>query len=176
VGRPALVAATDGDRIGAVLDRNGLRPCRYDVLEDNTLVMASEAGALDHSPEEIAERGRLQPGQCFLADPAEGRVIPDAEVFGDISDEKYGEWVEAEQVHLDDVAERDDPLPRDEVDDLRSHQAAYGYTYDEVDHLIEPMAQGKDPVGSMGDDTRRCPCSRSSTARCLPTSNSCSPR
>ncbi|SFS01467.1 glutamate synthase (NADPH/NADH) large chain [Halomicrobium zhouii] len=151
---PALVAATDGDRIGAVLDRNGLRPCRYDVLEDNTLVMASEAGALDHSPEEIAERGRLQPGQCFLADPAEGRVISDEEVFEDITDEKYGEWVAEEQVHLDDLTDRADPLPRSAVDDLRSHQAVYGYTYDEVDHLIEPMAhKGKDPVGSMGDDT-----------------------
>jgi glutamate synthase (NADPH/NADH) large chain len=151
---PALVAATDGDRIGAVLDRNGLRPCRYDVLEDNTLVMSSEAGALEHEPNEIAERGRLQPGQCFLADPDEGRVIPDAEVFEDIADEKYGEWVEAEQLDIGDIAAREDNTPRQPVGGLRSQQAMYGYTYDEVDHLIEPMAEkGKDPVGSMGDDT-----------------------
>ncbi|WP_146417470.1 glutamate synthase large subunit [Haloarcula hispanica] len=151
---PALVAATDGDRIGAVLDRNGLRPCRYDVLEDNTLVMSSEAGALEHDASEIRERGRLQPGQCFLADPEEGRVIPDAEVFDDITDDKYGEWVAEEQVALDEVADRGDNAPRDPADALRSHQAMYGYTYDEVDHLIEPMAEkGKDPVGSMGDDT-----------------------
>ncbi len=151
---PALVAATDGERIGAVLDRNGLRPCRYDILEDNTLVMSSEAGALENDPSDIAERGRLQPGQCFLADPEEGRVIPDEEVFDSITDDKYGEWVESEQLHLDDVAPREDNTPQDAVGGLRSQQAMYGYTYDEVDHLIEPMAEkGKDPVGSMGDDT-----------------------
>ncbi|WP_254273774.1 glutamate synthase large subunit [Haloarcula marina] len=151
---PALVAATDGERIGAVLDRNGLRPCRYDILEDNTLVMSSEAGALDHDASEITERGRLQPGQCFLADPEEGRVIPDAEVFEDIADEKYGEWVANEQVDIEDVADREDNTPLHNVGGLRSQQAMYGYTYDEVDHLIEPMAEkGKDPVGSMGDDT-----------------------
>jgi glutamate synthase (NADPH/NADH) large chain len=151
---PALVAATDGERIGAVLDRNGLRPCRYEVLEDNKLVMSSEAGALEHEPSDIAERGRLQPGQCFLADPDEGRVIPDVEVFESITDDKYGQWVENEQVTIDDIAPREDNTPQAPVSGLRSQQAMYGYTYDEVDHLIEPMAdKGKDPVGSMGDDT-----------------------
>ncbi|MFB6082926.1 MAG: glutamate synthase large subunit [Halorientalis sp.] len=150
---PALVCATDGERVGAVLDRNGLRPCRYDILRSGRLVMASEAGALDHDPSEIEERGRLQPGQLFLADPEEGRVVPDEEVFDGLTDEKYAEWVEEEQLHLDDVAEGE-PDPRADIDGLRSHQALYGYTYDEVDHLIQPMAEkGKDPVGSMGDDT-----------------------
>ncbi|WP_254537420.1 glutamate synthase large subunit [Halomarina litorea] len=149
---PALVAATDGTRVGAVLDRNGLRPCRYDVLEDNTLVMASEVGALDYDASEVRERGRLQPGQLFLADPEEGRVIPDDEVFESLTDEKYGEWVAEEQVRMDalDVPERD----TGSREGLRSRQALYGYTYDELDHLLEPMAtDGKDPVGSMGDDT-----------------------
>ncbi|WP_459192748.1 glutamate synthase large subunit [Halosimplex sp. J119] len=151
---PALVAATDGDRVGAVLDRNGLRPCRYDVLTDNTLVMASEAGALDTDPADIEERGRLQPGQLFLADPEEGRVVPDDEVFEGLTDEKYGEWVDENQVELEDINPEDDNLPQHEFDELRAYQAQYGYTYDEVDHLIEPMAEkGKDPVGSMGDDT-----------------------
>ncbi len=151
---PALVAATDGERVGAVLDRNGLRPCRYDILQDNTLVMSSEAGALDYDESEISERGRLQPGQCFLADPAEGRVVPDAEVFEAISDDRYGEWVDQYQVDVDDISAGDDNTTTDPVEELRAHQAAYGYTYDEVDHLLEPMAQtGKDPVGSMGDDT-----------------------
>ena len=151
---PALVAATDGDRIGAVLDRNGLRPCRYDILTDNTLVMASEAGAMDHDPSEIERRDRLQPGQLFLADPEEGRVVPDAEVFEGLLDEQYGEWVDREQVSLPDIADADDKAPRDDVEGLRAHQAMYGYTYDEMDHLLEPMASdGKDPVGSMGDDT-----------------------
>ena len=151
---PAFVAATDGERVGAVLDRNGLRPCRYDVLADNTLVMASEIGALDTDPAEIEERGRLQPGQLFLADPGEGRVIPDDEVFDDLTDPKYGEWVDEEQTHLDDLVDAPSNLPGHEFEALRAYQAQYGYTYDEVDHLIEPMAEkGKDPVGSMGDDT-----------------------
>jgi glutamate synthase (ferredoxin) len=151
---PALVAATDGEKVAAVLDRNGLRPCRYDVTTDNTLVMASEVGALDTDPAEIEERGRLQPGQLFVADPEEGRVIPDEEVFESLVDDRYGEWVAEEQRHLDDVADTDDLAPRDSVDHLRAHQAAFGYTEDQLNHLIEPMArEGKDPVGSMGDDT-----------------------
>jgi glutamate synthase (NADPH/NADH) large chain len=151
---PAFVAATDGDRVGAVLDRNGLRPCRYDVLADNTLVMASEVGALDTDPAEIEERGRLQPGQLFLADPEEGRVIPDDEVFDDLTEPRYGEWVDDQQVLLDDLVDTPNNLPAHEFEALRAYQAQYGYTYDEVDHLIQPMAEkGKDPVGSMGDDT-----------------------
>jgi glutamate synthase (NADPH/NADH) large chain len=151
---PALVAATDGERVGAVLDRNGLRPCRYDVLKDNTLVMASEAGALDYDESEIRERGRLQPGQCFLADPNEGRIVPDEEVFEGLADPKYGEWVEREQLRLEELSPAPDSTPNNELEQLRAHQAAYGYTYDEVDHLLEPMAEkGKDPIGSMGDDT-----------------------
>ena len=151
---PALVAATDGERVGAVLDRNGLRPCRYDVTTDNRLIMASEAGALEPDFGDIERRDRLQPGQLFLADPEAGRVIPDADVFEELIDESYAEWVEAEQVHLDDVAPADDPTPRGELAGLRAHQALYGYTHDELTHLVEPMARdGKDPVGSMGDDT-----------------------
>ncbi|MFT4946647.1 MAG: glutamate synthase (ferredoxin) [Natronomonas sp.] len=151
---PALVAATDGERVGAVLDRNGLRPCRYDVLEDNTLVMSSEAGALDYDESEIRERGRLSPGQCFLADPEEGRVVPDEEVFDGLVDEKYGEWVDQEQIQIEDISPDDDNTPQHEIDELRAHQATHGYTYDEIDHLLEPMAEkGKDPIGSMGDDT-----------------------
>jgi glutamate synthase (NADPH/NADH) large chain len=164
---PALVAATDGERVGAVLDRNGLRPCRYDVTTDGRLVMASEAGALDVDESEVAERGRLEPGQCFLADPEQG-VLTDDEVFDELTDPHYGEWVDEEQVHVDDVAAgEDDAGAVDEaveaedarglvsaVSDLRSEQAAFGYTHDEIDNLVEPMSQkGKDPVGSMGDDT-----------------------
>ncbi|ELY92635.1 glutamate synthase [Natrialba taiwanensis DSM 12281] len=151
---PALVAATDGDRVGAVLDRNGLRPCRYDVTTDNRLVMASEAGALDTDPEEIEERGRLKPGQLFLADPDEGRVIPDEEVFDDLTDDRYGEWIDQEQVHLPEIQSTGDNTPQQPVSNLRAQQAAFGYTHDELENLLEPMtAKGKDPVGSMGDDT-----------------------
>ncbi|WP_238717335.1 glutamate synthase large subunit [Natronorubrum halophilum] len=151
---PALVAATDGERVGAVLDRNGLRPCRYDVTTDNRLIVASEAGALEPEPDEIEERGRLQPGQLFLADPNEGRVIPDDEVFDGLTDDRYGEWVDREQVHLDDIRTTGDSSPQQAVSGLRDQQAAFGYTHDELENMIEPMTQkGKDPVGSMGDDT-----------------------
>ncbi len=150
---PALVAATDGERVGAVLDRNGLRPCRYEITADDRLVMASEAGALEHDPAEVVETGRLQPGQLFLADPTEGRVIPDEEVFDRLVDDRYGEWVDREQLRLEEFAPAD-PTPRASVPDLRERQAAFGYTHDELDNLVEPMARkGKDPVGSMGDDT-----------------------
>jgi len=172
---PALVAATDGDRVGAVLDRNGLRPCRYDVTTDGRLVMASEAGALDLDSSDVRERGRLQPGQCFLADPEEG-VFTDDEVFDELTDDEYGEWVDDEQLHVDELTPGektdetgdagDDEWSRatseepaeggivDEVEDVRSAQATFGYTHDEIDNLVEPMSQkGKDPVGSMGDDT-----------------------
>ena len=150
---PALVAGTDGDKIAAVLDRNGLRPCRYDITADNQLIMASEVGALDTDPSEIRERGRLQPGEIFVADPEEGRVIPDEEVFEELLEDRYGNWVDEHQQHLDEIA-GDSLEPKDDVETLRGHQAAFGYTTDQLNHLLEPMAnQGKDPVGSMGDDT-----------------------
>ncbi len=164
---PALFAATDGDRVGAVLDRNGLRPCRYDVTADNRLVMASEAGALDLEPDEVVERGRLQPGQLFLADPEQGGLVSDEDVFDDLTDGKYADWVAEEQVRLDEVSnsnwgdsgELDDFLDANANDSegtssLRTQQAVWGYTHDELSELLEPMAgSGKDPVGSMGDDT-----------------------
>jgi len=117
--------------------------------------MASEAGALETEPENIEEeRGRLKPGQLFLADPNEGRVIPDEEVFEDLTDDRYGEWVAQEQVHLDDIRTTSDRSPQQAVSGLRDYQAAFGYTHDELENMIEPMTQkGKDPVGSMGDDT-----------------------
>ena len=164
---PALVCATDGDQVAAVLDRNGLRPCRYEVTTDNRLVMASEVGALETPPDELEERGRLKPGQLFLADPERGRIVPDEEGFADLVDDRYGQWVAEEQVRLEDLADgpprrrsnrnqdrHRDREPAETIDSLRSHQALYGYTYDELDNLLEPMAtKGKDPVGSMGDDT-----------------------
>ena len=150
---PALVCATDGDRVGAVLDRNGLRPCRYDITTDNRVIMSSEAGALDPGFGEIERRGRLEPGQLFLADPAEGRVIPDEEVFDDLIDTKYTEWVNDQQVKLADLA-AEDPAPQKQLPDRRARQITYGYSHDELEKLVEPMmAEGKDPVGSMGDDT-----------------------
>ena len=147
---PALVVGTDGDRVGAVLDRNGLRPCRYEVRSDGTLVMASEQGALDSDASAVEERGRLQPGELFLAEPGRG-VVDDEDVFADLTDDRYGEWVAEEQVRLE---TGDDLLPSDPTDDLRAEQAMFGYTEDELSELVAPMAEdGHDPVGSMGDDS-----------------------
>ena len=172
---PALVIGFDGDRVAGVLDRNGLRPCRYEVTADNRLVVGSEVGALPTDPAEVTRRGRLQPGEIFVADPEQGRIVPDDEVFDELTDERYGEWVDDRQIDLDEIADADgtaagiDPVdvdaeidpdgPEADADDapeptVRAHQAAFGYTTDSLDHLVEPMARdGKDPVGSMGDDT-----------------------
>jgi len=149
---PSLVIATDGERIGAILDRNGLRPCRYDVTSDNVLVMASEAGVLEIPPEKIIKRGRLGPGQLFLAEPGKG-IYSEEEILKEFSDPKYKKWVESNQIRLEELVERN-TKPRGSVKQLRQYQAAFGYTYDELDRLIKPMLEtGKDPVGSMGDDT-----------------------
>ncbi|MFC7186638.1 glutamate synthase large subunit [Halorubrum yunnanense] len=179
---PALVIGFDGDRVAGVLDRNGLRPCRYEVTDENRLVVGSEVGALPTDPADVRRRGRLQPGEIFVADPEEGRIVPDDEVFADLTDERYGEWVDEGQVDLDEVVsgvggdaetvprlgEREDVEGTEDVDrsedvdetegdedlTVRAHQAAFGYTTDSLNHLVEPMAEdGKDPVGSMGDDT-----------------------
>ncbi len=150
---PALVIGFDGEKVAGVLDRNGLRPCRYEVTTDNRAILGSEVGAIPTDPAEVEQRGRLQPGEIFVADPEEGRVIPDDEVFDDLVDEKYGEWVANQQVTLDEIATRQS-TPASDGDALRARQAAFGYTTDQVEKMIEPMARkGKDPVGSMGDDT-----------------------
>lgn len=151
---PALVCGTDGNQVAAVLDRNGLRPCRYDITTDNRLIMASEAGALEPDYGQIEERNRLQPGQLFLADPDAGEVIPDQAVFEELVEPKYAEWVEDHQVRLADQINTETVGELDTVENLRAHQATYGYSHDELEKLIEPMIEtGKDPVGSMGDDT-----------------------
>ncbi|MDZ5811129.1 glutamate synthase large subunit [Halorubrum sp. AD140] len=163
---PALVIGFDGDRVAGVLDRNGLRPCRYEVTDDNRLIVGSEVGALPTEPAEVRRRGRLQPGEIFVADPEQGRIVPDDEVFDDLTDDRYGEWVAERQVDLDDVVREvgsetdvggETESEDDESDEdptVRTHQAAFGYTTDSLNHLVEPMARdGKDPVGSMGDDT-----------------------
>ncbi|MFW5940078.1 MAG: glutamate synthase large subunit, partial [Halolamina sp.] len=151
---PALVIGTDGDRVAGVLDRNGLRPCRYAVA-DGRLVLSSEAGALPVDAAAVEQRGRLQPGELFVADPESG-IVPESEVVDELTDEKYSEWVESEQRQLSALADTEEQsVPKPTPDPpLRARQAAFGYTHDELDELIEPMLEdGKDPVGSMGDDT-----------------------
>ena len=174
---PALVIGFDGDKVAGVLDRNGLRPCRYEVTDDNRLIVGSEVGALPTDSTNVTRRGRLQPGEIFVADPERGCVVPDEEVFAELTDDRYGEWIEEHQAALDDLVPEDDgtaaghgsldgdtdAVTLDEADGdgeddptptVRAHQVAFGYTTDSLDHLVEPMAEsGKDPVGSMGDDT-----------------------
>jgi len=153
---PALVAFTDGFSVGAILDRNGLRPCRYYVTEDDRLIMASEAGVLDVDESEVVEKGRLQPGQMFLADADEGRIIPDDEVFERLTDPRYAGWLEEHRVRLDDHVEDPDPAALAPLDgkDLVSHQRAFGYSLEHLRRLVKPMSEeGKDPIGAMGDDT-----------------------
>ena len=150
---PACVAFTDGDVIGAVLDRNGLRPSRYSVTEDGLVVLASETGVLDLDPATVVRRGRLQPGRIFLVDTQQGRIIPDDEVKSALAEEQpYADWLHAGLLHLDDLAEREHVVyPHESV--LRRQQT-FGYTEEELRILLTPMARnGLEPIGSMGTDT-----------------------
>jgi len=151
---PAAVAFTDGRIIGAVLDRNGLRPCRYYLTDDDLLVMASEAGVLQVPPEKVIEKGRLQPGRMFLVDTVQGRIIPDEEIKKELAAAKpYGEFVSANQLQLADLpkgATGHEP----ERSPLLQRQKAFGYTFEDQQTIIGPMAcDGVQPLGSMGTDT-----------------------
>jgi glutamate synthase (NADPH) large chain len=150
---PALVAFTDGTVVGAVLDRNGLRPGRYWVTSDGLVVLASEVGVLDLDPALVIRKGRLQPGRIFLADTAAGRIIEDEEVKAELAAEHpYEDWLHAGQLHLDDLPERTRQLPDSRA--LVTQQQAFGYTEEELRVVMAPMARtGAEPVGSMGTDT-----------------------
>ncbi|MGV9367018.1 glutamate synthase large subunit, partial [Amycolatopsis sp. NPDC003731] len=150
---PALVAFTDGSQIGAVLDRNGLRPGRYWVTDDGLVVLASEVGVLDIDPATIVRKGRLEPGRMFLVDTVEGRIIEDEEVKTELATaHPYDEWVDAGLVHLEDLPERDREVPLHAA--LVRRQQAFGYTEEELEAILEPMARtGAEPIGSMGNDS-----------------------
>ena len=150
---PALVAFTDGSLIGAVLDRNGLRPGRYWVTRDGLVVLASEVGVLDIDPAEVIRKGRLQPGRIFLADTTAGRIIEDEEVKAELAAEHpYDDWLHAGLLHLDDLPARDRGLPDGGA--LATRQRLFGYTEEELRIILGPMARtGAEPIGSMGSDT-----------------------
>ncbi|WP_216215785.1 glutamate synthase large subunit [Amycolatopsis aidingensis] len=150
---PALVSFTDGTQIGAVLDRNGLRPARYWVTEDGLVVLASEVGVLELDPASVVQKGRLEPGRMFLVDTAQGRIIDDEEIKGGLAAEHpYGEWVDAGLLHLEELPEREREVPTHAS--LVRRQQAFGYTEEELDVLLEPMARsGAEPIGSMGNDS-----------------------
>ncbi len=152
---PASIAFTDGRKIGAVLDRNGLRPSRWIVTKDGLVVMASEVGVLDVAPERVLRKGRLQPGRIFFVDLEEGRIVEDEEVKARyIARRPYREWVEANRVVLEDVPEREFASePRPESEARFTLQQVFGYTSEDLKFLIAPMAaDGKWAIGSMGND------------------------
>jgi glutamate synthase domain-containing protein 2/glutamate synthase domain-containing protein 1/glutamate synthase domain-containing protein 3 len=150
---PAAMVFCDDRYIGATLDRNGLRPCRFTITSDGLIVMASETGVLDIPAEKIVRRGRLQPGKMFLVDLEEKRIVPDNEVKAKIPRQKpYRRWVKENRIELRGlfgVAH----VPRMESDKLRTLQHAFGYSEEDLKIILTPMAStGQEPVGSMGDD------------------------
>jgi len=150
---PAAVAFTDGKQIGATLDRNGLRPARYVVTEDDLVVMGSEVGVLSIADEKVVQKWRLQPGKMFLIDLEEGRIIDDAELKADLAKaHPYQTWLNKTQIKLEDLPAEKEPVPLDHQA-LLDRQQAFGYTQEDVKFFLTPMAiSGQDPVGSMGRD------------------------
>ena len=150
---PASVSFTDGRIIGAVLDRNGLRPGRFWVTDDGLVVLASEAGVLELDPATVVRKGRLQPGRMFLVDTVEGRIIEDHEVKAELAAEKpYADWLHAGVVHLEELPEREHIVHTPMS--IARRQQTFGYTEEELRILLAPMAQtGAEPIGSMGTDT-----------------------
>ncbi len=151
---PASIAFTDGHYIGAVLDRNGLRPSRYYVTSDDLVIMGSEAGVLPVAPEKVIRKGRLQPGRMFLVDMEQGRIIDDDEIKSRLAGEHpYGEWLEQNHLLLKDLP---DPPQEPEPDHtaVLQRQQAFGYTYEDQRQILGPMARDAvQPLGSMGTDT-----------------------
>lgn len=151
---PASIAFTDGTTIGAVLDRNGLRPSRYYVTKDDLVIMASEAGVLPVEPERVAYKGRLQPGRMFLVNMAEGRIVTDEEVKNKIvTAHPYREWIDQNMVELASLPSAAGVEPIEPTSTIQ-RQMAFGYTFEELRLLLTPMAlNGVEAVGAMGTDT-----------------------
>jgi glutamate synthase (NADPH/NADH) large chain len=154
---PAAVAFTDGRQIGATLDRNGLRPARFVVTDDDHVIMASESGVLPVKEDNIVKKWRLQPGKMLLIDMEQGRIIEDDEIKADLAKaEPYAAWLETAQYKLKDLDEVDctEPALANDPAALLDRQQAFGYTQEDISKFLEPMAtNGEDPLGSMGTDT-----------------------
>ncbi len=159
---PASVSFTDGKCIGAILDRNGLRPSRYYVTHDDRVIMASEVGVLDIDPANVKLKGRLQPGKMFLVDFAQGRIIDDEELKHDIAGKRpYKQWLKEQRLTLDEIVAsykssngKSDNGERVTGDSLLRQMQAFGYTAETMQFMLIPLIQTKkDPLGSMGDDT-----------------------
>jgi glutamate synthase (NADPH/NADH) large chain len=150
---PAAVAFSDGTIVGAVLDRNGLRPARYWVTDEGLVVLASEVGVLDIDPARVVERGRLKPGRMFLVDTAAGRILDDGEIKASLAAEHpYGDWLDQGLVHLRDLPPRRMLIPQHAS--IVRHQRLFGVTAEDLRTILAPMAAtGVEPIGSMGTDT-----------------------
>ena len=151
---PASISFTDGKIIGATLDRNGLRPSRYCVTNDDRVIMASETGVLPVDPASIIEKGRLQPGKMFVVDMEQGRIISDDELKNDICSRKpYGDWLNQYKIRLEELDEPRVTFTHLSDSSIIKYQKAFGYTTEDIDTIITPMAtDGKEPIGSMGTD------------------------
>ncbi len=154
---PASIGFTDGTKVGAVLDRNGLRPSRYYVTKDDMVIMGSEVGVLDVPADMILHKGRLQPGRMFLIDTEQGRIVEDEELKENLAKEKpYREWLDNNMLPLNDIEAVEDKTAEEASDHEKVliRQRAFGYTYEDLRILIGPMANNAvEPVGSMGKDT-----------------------
>ena len=150
---PAALVFTDGRYIGATLDRNGLRPCRYTVTRDGYVVLASETGVIDFEPERILRKGRLQPGKMLLVDLQQNRIVPDNEIKAKISRQKpYRRWVKDNRIELRGLF-NPSAVPAEHPEALRRWQHAFGYSEEELRMVIQPMAsRGQEAIGSMGND------------------------
>ncbi len=151
---PASIAFTDGHYIGAVLDRNGLRPSRYYITHDDRVIMASEAGVLPLDPKLIKHKGRLQPGKMFLVDFEQGRLIPDEELKTDFAARRpYAKWLRNQRIHLEELKAPHEPHGFD-PETLLTRMQAFGYTVETMQFMLLPLVQQqRDPVGSMGNDS-----------------------
>ncbi|MCM4165957.1 MULTISPECIES: glutamate synthase large subunit [unclassified Arenibacter] len=151
---PASIPFTDGNYIGAVLDRNGLRPSRYSVTKDGYVIMSSEVGVVEIEPENIELHGRLEPGKMFLVNMVEGRIVNDEEIKEEIAVRyPYKEWLSKNLVHLKDIPYNDCPLFLNEAT-VQKRKAVFGYTLEDINTIILPMGKtAKEPLGSMGSDT-----------------------
>ena len=152
---PASISFTDGKMIGATLDRNGLRPSRYWVTEDDHVIMASEAGVLDLDPATIVSKGRLQPGKMFVVDMEQGRIIPDEELKEKICQQQpYGQWLRENKIRVEDLPEAGSEYRQPKATELISRQQIFGFSTEDIRIVLTQMAEtGKEALGSMGIDT-----------------------
>jgi len=151
---PAAMVFTDGRFIGGILDRNGLRPCRYLVTTEGLAILASEAGVVEFPPEKIRRKGRLRPGHMFLVDTVEGRIITDNEIKSKVARQKpYRRWLEENRIELRGLFDAP-KLVKSDLETIAHRMRAFGYTREELKMILTPMAvNGQEPIGSMGNDT-----------------------